>query len=479
MLFIKISNAQVVSISAVDLGKRITKLGTGVLIPNTNKVVTCYHVIENCTRMSIIISNKQYLYSKHEIVLERISPQHDLAIFSINGLDKDLKYFTGVSSNFPIDKQELNIIGMPYGSIIPKTITAKTTENCFTKSGSVRGKNNQRVFSNKKLDLIELDATILSGMSGAPIIIDSTIYGIIFASYIEGRSIGWAIPGKYINQLLDKTIGYEINKRIGFNVVEWPSFALVNESHTKSIATTSIEDINLVDSLSTSIYQALNSLEEMFKEGNDIYEYFVDIENQGLESTRFMSKIVDNNSYSKDSIMEAIAMSVQFATAVGEVNNKFAILNTKANKAQLDWFLFGNNLEKFKKRFSESDKQLAIKSIDNYNLELSTIKNSLDSSSLSTLSHDAKEKMLVATDGYKKWKLKYNSEEYRLGKSENPIDLINDMLEYLKDFESLFLVPAVNALQNYSYDMVNPSILLTKKSYERLIVYSNYYSLSY
>jgi len=79
---------------------------------------------------------------------------------------------------------------------------------------------------NKNIDLIPLDLTIYGGMSGGPLIDqEGNVIGILSGSYNEGGSIAWAIPSKYLIDLLNTN-----TQLISLKDMKWPELKLMSNS---------------------------------------------------------------------------------------------------------------------------------------------------------------------------------------------------------------------------------------------------------
>lgn len=79
----------------------------------------------------------------------------------------------------------------------------------------------------ESIDVIPIDVTVYSGMSGAPIVTeDDRVIGILSGSYDEGRGVAWAIPVKYVDELLQKP---PINRAID-GTFRWPDLTLMSRN---------------------------------------------------------------------------------------------------------------------------------------------------------------------------------------------------------------------------------------------------------
>ena len=94
-------------------------------------------------------------------------------------------------------------------------------------------------------------------MSGAPVVLtDGTIVGVLSGSFDEGRGIAWAIPSKYVSDLL-KTPAIMQLPSTSFH---WPSFALMStswvslgRSYSKSFDASHLAQLESLEGLLRSI----------------------------------------------------------------------------------------------------------------------------------------------------------------------------------------------------------------------------------
>ncbi len=192
--------------------------GTGFFSTDHGQVITAYHVIEGARK--ITISNEQ-LGTFSDILVAYISPTRDIALLSIRN-SGTTPYFNR-SNSPPKTTDVLEAQGFPLGA--PRQLfRARTTRNTFLRSTTLSDQSGKRLFNNDlPIDIIPLDMTIYSGMSGGPVLDDGRVVGILSGSYQEGGSIAWAIPCKYLSGELE-----EINKKP--NEVSWPPITLMSSA---------------------------------------------------------------------------------------------------------------------------------------------------------------------------------------------------------------------------------------------------------
>lgn len=196
--------------------------GTGFFSNTSGQVVTAYHVIEGADRIEVV-SESYGVFPK--IRVDFISPEYDLAILQILNLqilnpDIETQYLN-LTTRLPLPSQELEIIAFPLGNILGH-YTCRVTRSDYVSSATMRTKRGARLFS-RNIDLLSIDATIYQGMSGAPVISQEGVIGIISGSYDEGGSIGWIIPCKYVSEVS------KVFKMPG-EMQSWPELALMSNN---------------------------------------------------------------------------------------------------------------------------------------------------------------------------------------------------------------------------------------------------------
>jgi hypothetical protein len=91
-------------------------------------------------------------------------------------------------------------MGYPRGGVLQQFRAFPTTQGAFVNSHSIRDGQQRRLFDGE-IDVIPLDASVYSGMSGGPVSGARGVVGVLSGSYSEGGGIGWAIPSKYLQTL--------------------------------------------------------------------------------------------------------------------------------------------------------------------------------------------------------------------------------------------------------------------------------------
>lgn len=191
--------------------------GTGFVIGAEGRIATAYHVIQNATKIEVFDKEARPL---DDVVIEWIDPRTDIAIIKAPGAR--VLPALDLSSHEPKTQEDVRVAGSPRG--LPQQIVfGKITSAGYVSSLRLSSAGGRRIFS-ESIDVLPIDITIYSGMSGAPVLSNNgMVTGILSGSYDEGRGIAWAIPSKYISAIVDTTA---INRR-PIEMLSWPDLSLM------------------------------------------------------------------------------------------------------------------------------------------------------------------------------------------------------------------------------------------------------------
>ena len=171
-----------VLITAEDKNGQPQSLGSGFLIA-PNIIATNFHVIENSYSGYVKFVNKDEIYEIEGVV--GYDSVYDLALIKIgvnDGTPLPLK-----SSNIDIG-QKVFAIGNPLG--LEGTIS----------DGIISG---LREFDN--FSILQISAPISPGNSGGPVVNEfGEVIGVATFTFSEGQNINFAVPVKYLKELLGK-----------------------------------------------------------------------------------------------------------------------------------------------------------------------------------------------------------------------------------------------------------------------------------
>jgi hypothetical protein len=164
-----------------DARRKQISLGSGFIVAR-NLVVTNFHVVEGTHGGGVKFVGEKSLYEARVIGEDRIN---DLALLQIDRPEAGpLKL--GPDS-FPDDGDDVYVIGSPEGF-----------EASFSHG------NVSAVRRTDKGDRLQITAPISHGNSGGPVLnSEGQVVGVSVAMWSEGQNINFAVPVKYIRELLE------------------------------------------------------------------------------------------------------------------------------------------------------------------------------------------------------------------------------------------------------------------------------------
>jgi len=168
------------SLFAVDRGRKVNGMGTGVIIDERGYIVTNHHVVDGVDSLRVTTYDGS-AYTAQVVSYDR---KHDLAIIKVNA-SRPLKVVPlGTSSDIMLGETVI-AVGNAYGY-----------ENSMTQ-GIVSALSRDVEVNEKQAyrNLIQTDASINPGNSGGPLInLDGEVIGINVAIRAGAQRIGFAIP---------------------------------------------------------------------------------------------------------------------------------------------------------------------------------------------------------------------------------------------------------------------------------------------
>ncbi|MSR59693.1 MAG: PDZ domain-containing protein [Planctomycetaceae bacterium] len=180
-------------------GRKVTGMGSGIIIDERGYIVTNEHVIADTTLRRVTL-NDGSTYSAEIIAASR---KYDLAIIKIEPSRPMLIIPIGISSDI-MKGETVVAVGNPYGyeDSVSEGIISALLRNVEV--------NDHQSYKN----LLQTDASINPGNSGGPLVnLDGEVIGINVAIRAGAQRIGFAIPiddaRKYIASLLDIRIHNE------------------------------------------------------------------------------------------------------------------------------------------------------------------------------------------------------------------------------------------------------------------------------
>jgi len=168
------------SLFAVDSGRKVNGMGTGVIIDERGYIVTNHHVVDGVDSLRVT-TNDGSAYTAEVVSYDR---KHDLAIIKVNPTRPLQVMPLGTSSDLMLGETVI-AVGNAYG--YENTMTGGLV-SALSRDVEVNEKQAYR-------NLIQTDASINPGNSGGPLInLDGEVVGINVAIRAGAQRIGFAIP---------------------------------------------------------------------------------------------------------------------------------------------------------------------------------------------------------------------------------------------------------------------------------------------
>ncbi|MCG3651779.1 serine protease [Aliarcobacter butzleri] len=174
--------------------------GTGFLISN-ELILTAYHVVDGCDKIKVTFDNKKEL----DVTLHESIDYKDIAILKLDKSVEFYEYIPIVDIKIQHNTKWISR-GFPSFNINSGENILEHIDNVVNGQNSLLNSNDIRLDFNQKLDTYQ-------GFSGSPLIIDSSIVGIIKDEQLERGSAKElkALSIKYFKDLLEQ---------LGINILE-------------------------------------------------------------------------------------------------------------------------------------------------------------------------------------------------------------------------------------------------------------------
>ena len=199
--------AAVVTVITYDANNNSFKQGSGFLLENGN-VVTNFHVLKDAYYAEVkAFDGKKYALDK--VIGE--SEIADLIILSLHNPFM-LKEYVKVVSNKPTMAEQVLVVGSPMGleQTVSEGIISAVREipmSNISESGDLIEEN---------IEVFQISAPISPGSSGSPVVnIKGEVIGVATFQYIKGQNLNFAIPSKYLLNLLGEGQGTNMT------IVDW------------------------------------------------------------------------------------------------------------------------------------------------------------------------------------------------------------------------------------------------------------------
>lgn len=187
--------------------------GSGVILTDDGYIVTNYHVIEEATRIEIVMNNNQKFYAK----LVGKDPSTDLALLKIKA--RELPFVKYGNSDSITPGEWVLAIGNPFD--LNSTVTAGIISAKARNIGILRDRNNLQVES-----FIQTDAAVNPGNSGGALInLKGELIGInsaIATSTGNYAGYSFAIPVALVKKVVDDLLEFGEVQRglLGVQIVD-------------------------------------------------------------------------------------------------------------------------------------------------------------------------------------------------------------------------------------------------------------------
>src|SRR5262245_26037978 len=254
--------------------------GTGFFSSNSGQIVTAYHVVEGAIEIKVVHDR---LGPFTNIQVEFIAPEFDLAVLRI--LNDGVKTPSLQLDNNPDLTNPLEVSGFPRGGVL-QTFRGRATQTKFVDSHTIRDTRGRRLFEGQ-IDVIPLDMSIYTGISGAPVVGSRGVIGVLSGSYDEGGGIGWAIPLKYLQKLT------QIRRRP--SEIHWPRLTLMATAW-RNLRTS----IRLNAEANQIFEQYMEDVETMARILDELYEQASTVRLNFLAHRPFLRRVISDPTLSTD-----------------------------------------------------------------------------------------------------------------------------------------------------------------------------------
>src|SRR5215469_1375825 len=169
--------------------------GSGFFTSNDGQIITAYHVVQGASAIEV---RSEKLGTFTNIRVDSISPDYDLAVLKV--LNSGETPFVNLSDYAPGIQDDLQVQGYPVGAPY-QLIRTSATRPGFVETSEYNNMRGEKLFA-WNIQVIPLGAMVFPGMSGGPVIYRNRVLGILSGSYVQGGSMAWAIPAKYVSTQL-------------------------------------------------------------------------------------------------------------------------------------------------------------------------------------------------------------------------------------------------------------------------------------
>ncbi len=191
-------NFQIPSRRQIGQEERQVGAGSGFLVTSDGYIITNRHVVSDSEAEYTVILNDERKFKATVIARDNFL---DIAVLKIDA--KDLPFIElGDSDNLRVGQSVL-AIGNTLGEF-SNTVSSGIISGLYR---SVLAGSEATGETESLLDLLQTDASISPGNSGGPLInLEGKAIGVNVAVSLEGENVGFAIPAKPVQKIIDSVI---------------------------------------------------------------------------------------------------------------------------------------------------------------------------------------------------------------------------------------------------------------------------------
>lgn len=285
--------------------------GSGFFTSNDGQIITAYHVIQGAKAIEV---RSEKLGTFTNIRVDSISPDYDLAVLQV--LNSGETPFVNLTEYAPSIQDDLQVQGYPVGAPY-QLIRTSATQPGFVQTSDYNNIRGERLFA-WNVQVIPLGAIVFSGMSGGPVICRNRVIGILSGSYVQGGSIAWAIPAKYVSTQLQPV------QLKADQIERWESVRLMEASAWKSLRSM----VRMNPAAAAVSDEVSNGVEALAETYSELYKQAIETHQDMNAYQPMLQKVataLDNDAKGSNELMEQ-------ASGLFESIEKFENLRDQAGK---------------------------------------------------------------------------------------------------------------------------------------------------
>ena len=287
--------------------------GSGFFASNDGKIITAYHVIQGANAIEV---RSERLGTFTNIRVDSISPDYDLAVLQV--LNSGVTPFVNLADHAPSNQDDLQVQGYPVGAPY-QLIRTSATQPGFVQTSDYNNIRGEKLFA-WNVQVIPLGAIVFPGMSGGPVIYRNQVIGILSGSYVQGSSMAWAIPAKYLSTQLQP-----VHLRAD-QIERWEPVRLMDASEWKSLR--SMVGMNpAAAAVSDAVSNRVEALAETYSE---LYKQAIETQQDIKTYQPMLERVATDSSLTNDGNTSSELKDQE--SALFESIEKFENLSDEAGK---------------------------------------------------------------------------------------------------------------------------------------------------